>query len=63
VGDQRVVERLRAVPIGASEEVVKDLEACPVTLDSSRANATQKAVHRLRLVDTDTEEGLEALPS
>lgn len=53
VVDQRVVERLRAAPIGASEEDIKDLEACQVTLRRPTADATQQEVHGLRLTDTN----------
>ena len=53
VVDQQVVERLRAVPIGAGEEAITDLEECQVTLSRLRANATQQEVHGLRLIDID----------
>ncbi|KAI1053765.1 hypothetical protein LB507_007432, partial [Fusarium sp. FIESC RH6] len=53
VVDQRVVERLRAAPIGAGEEAIRDLEECQVTLIRPGANATQQEVPGLRLIDTD----------
>jgi hypothetical protein len=48
--DQPVVERLMAALIGASEEAVRDSEACPVTPGRVEAEASRSAVLGLRLV-------------